>query len=188
MLVVLLLGCRVPMGLPVRAETAPGDPYFSLQWNLHNTGQMVANSPGLIGADIGWLRAIGAHGGTSLVTVAIVADGVDAHEEFADRLLPGWSTGSDPFDWRSTHGEGTHLAGIVGAATANATGIAGIVPRARILPVRVAVDTSATPESTAAGIVWAVDHGADVVLVASALIANRTVLEEAVTACPRRSS
>ena len=181
MLVALLLGCRVPMGLPVRAETAPGDPYFSLQWNLHNTGQTVANSPGLIGADIDWLPAIGAHGGTSLVTVAIVADGVDAHEEFADRLLAGWSTGTDPYDWRSSNGEGTHLAGVVGAAADNATGIAGIVPRTRILPVRVAVDTPATPESTAAGIVWAVDHGADVVLVATALFVDRAVLEEAVT-------
>ncbi len=178
---VLLLGCRIPMGVPVRAATEPGDPYFSLQWNLHNTGQTIEHTPGLVGADIGWLPAIGVHGGTSLVTVAIVADGVDAHEEFADRLLPGWSTGSDPFDWRSSHGEGTHLAGLVGAATDNAAGIVGIIPRARILPVRVAVDTPATPESTAEGIVWAVDHGADVVLVASALIVGRTVLEEAVT-------
>ena len=158
----------------------PADPYFSLQWNLRNAGQTIDGLPGLIGADIRWLSATSIHGGTSLVTVAIVADGVDAHEEFADRLLRGWSTGSDRLDWRSSYGEGTHLAGVVGAAADNAVGTAGIVPRARLLPVRTAVDTPPTPESTAEGIVWAVDHGADVVLVASALFLDRAVLEEAV--------
>jgi len=180
MLVILLLGCRVPIASWVRAEAIPSDSYFPLQWNLHNTGQTIENMPGLIGADIDWLPAIGVHSGTSLVTVAIVADGIDAHEDFVERLLPGWSIGRDPFDWRSSRGQGTRLAGVVGATADNAIGIAGIVPRAQLLPVRTTVDTPATPESTAKGIVWAVDHGADVVLVASALVFDRAVLEDAI--------
>ncbi len=100
------------------------------------------------------------------VMVAVVDSGVDAgHEDLAGAVLPGWDAttdraggGVDPF------GHGTHVAGIIAARAANGIGTRGAAPGARILPVRVlGADGSGFLADVAEGIVWAVNHGADVI-------------------------
>src|SRR3990170_879710 len=64
-----------------------------------------------------------------------------------------------------TYGHGTHVAGIAAATAGNGVGVAGVCPRCTILAVKVFADGSGSTSdfTVAQGIVWAVDHGANVV-------------------------
>ena len=65
---------------------------------------------------------------------------------------------------RDDNGHGTHVAGIVAAATGNRRGVAGVAPLARVLPVKVLDRTGAgTDRTIARGICFAVRHGAKVI-------------------------
>ncbi|WP_374228036.1 type VII secretion-associated serine protease mycosin [Streptacidiphilus sp. ASG 303] len=110
--------------------------------------------------------------------VAVLDTGVDpGHPDLAGRVLPGTDTvgtGARPGDpaWAR---HGTAMAAVVagrGHGPGGADGVLGIAPDARILPVRVILEDTdpALPaarrrpgNALAAGIRWAVDHGADVV-------------------------
>jgi len=156
------------MFLPAAGPASvPNDPDFANQWALLNTGQVVNGKTGSPGADIRALSAWDIYQGSSSI-IAIVASGVDPHPEFAERLLEGYaapSAGGDPYSTLDTAWVGTHVAGIIAAARGNGIGIAGINDHVRLLPVRVLQDNEGTETSTAEGIEWAVDHGADVIVV-----------------------
>lgn len=144
------------------AEAGTDDPLRSQQWGLDQ-----------IRTEQAWTTTTG-----SGATVAVVDTGVDfAHPDLEANLLQGATfTGckqeASPCgngDFRGPDGEnnadehGTHVAGIVAAVANNATGVAGVAPDAKILPVKVLEDGSGSFEAIAAGIRWSVDHGADVV-------------------------
>ena len=142
----------VELDAPAYALEVPAgsDPYQAIQWDLPNIRTAQA-----------WTRSSGAG-----VTVAVVDSGVDAdHPDLAANVLPGLDliTGStgrgiDP------HGHGTHVAGTIAAVTGNDTGISGVAPHAKILPVRVlAADGVGSMGVAAQGIVWAADNGAQVI-------------------------
>lgn len=110
--------------------------------------------------------------------VAVVDTGVDlTHPDLKANLVPGatftgCATSGQPCgngDFRGPDGEnngdehGTHVAGIVAAVANNGTGVAGVAPNARIMPVKVLEEGSGTFEDIAAGIRWSADHGADVI-------------------------
>ena len=109
------------------------------------------------------------------VVIAIVDTGVDlTHPDLAPRLLrdgDGQVVGRDEVDPGSApqdeHGHGSLVAGVAAAAHdagLGGNGIAGVAPRARIMPVRVLDDEGMGSMSNLdAGIRWAVDNGADVV-------------------------
>lgn len=165
------------------AAIPPGDPDFEKQWNLDNFGQKVNGVDGVEGADIKALSAWNRHAGTRPVVVALIGAGVNPHEEFADRLLPGYVSslaGGDPFSTLDVGENGTRAAGIIAAKRDNGIGIAGINDQVRILPVRVASDSDVSAESVAEGLVWAVDHGADIALVLIQFYEGAQVLADAV--------
>lgn len=111
------------------------------------------------------------------VTVAVVDSGVDADNvHFADALVPGASTfgdGSARAD-DDLFGHGTAVAGIIAARPVEGSGVVGIAPAAKIMPVR-AFESSPedgqssrdvvgpTAQSVAAGIRWAADSGAQII-------------------------
>lgn len=65
---------------------------------------------------------------------------------------------------QDNHGHGTHVSGTVAAATGNRTGVAGVAPAARVLPVKVLDRTgSGEDRDVARGICFAVRHGAKVI-------------------------
>jgi serine protease len=108
-----------------------------------------------------WQKSTGAG-----VTVAVIDTGVDAsHPDLAGQVLPGIDLvagtsgiSTDP------NGHGTHVSGTIAAATGNGVGISGIAAGAKILPIRVlGADGSGYMSDTATGIVYAADHGANVV-------------------------
>lgn len=164
------------------AQPIPDDPEFAKQWALQNTGQEVEGQAGIADADIDALGAWKLFDGAPNLVVAIIGRGIDPHLEFADRLLEGHAIIGDPFNTLDTCPHDTHLAGIIAAATDNALGVAGLHSQASILPVRVLDGCQQGSEaSTAEGIVWAVDHGADVILAAVQFFDGTQVLADAVT-------
>ena len=106
---------------------------------------------------------------TGLANVAILDTGIDAtHPDLASNVVPGTSIldGSDGLT--DPNGHGTSLAGIVAARTNTvpAEGIAGVAyAGVRVMPVTVLNDQGLGQDSDViAGVVWAADHGANVIL------------------------
>jgi subtilisin family serine protease len=110
------------------------------------------------------------------IVVAVVDTGVDLkHEDLVGRLVGGRNFVEDGTPPQDDDGHGTHVAGIVGAATDNGKGVASVAPGAGIMPVRVLrhedgplpgnVDEGASGDANdvIAGMRWAVANGAHVV-------------------------
>jgi subtilisin family serine protease len=108
-------------------------------------------------------------------TVAVLDTGIrGTHQDLAGRLDAGADCVSASSaancstaigaGWTDYHGHGTHVAGIITGRSNNGVGITGAAPGARILPVRVLDSTGVgTWSAIAAGIIWATDHGADII-------------------------
>jgi len=134
--------------------SSPDDEHYLEQWHLR---EMLAPAA--------WSTTRG----NQDVTIAIIDDAVDVnHEDLSGNLV-------DQSRWRDTYDEdddptpendlaahGTAVAGIAAAVGNNEKGVAGVCPDCSILPVRTALDYDGTAADKAEGIVWAVQHGADV--------------------------
>ncbi|MFI1101421.1 type VII secretion-associated serine protease mycosin [Streptomyces melanogenes] len=112
------------------------------------------------------------------ITVAVLDTGVDAtHPDLAGQVLTGkdlvgFGAGRGSRDWAR---HGTAMAGIIaghGHGPGNGDGVLGIAPEARILPVRVILESTDPARkkaresrggALAEGIRWAADQGADVI-------------------------
>jgi subtilisin family serine protease len=97
--------------------------------------------------------------------IAVVDSGVDLdHPDLKGRLVDGYDFVDGDTKPQDGFGHGTHVAGIAAAHTDNGIGIAGGAPAAKIMPVRVLGDDgSGSNGNITKGIVWAADHGADVI-------------------------
>jgi subtilisin family serine protease len=99
------------------------------------------------------------------VTIAICDTGIDYnHPDLATNCIFGASfvdyTPDDPMD---DNGHGTHCAGIA-AALNNDIGVVGVAPQASLMPVKILNSNGGANFSwVAQGIIWAADHGADVI-------------------------
>lgn len=132
------------------SEVVPNDPFFSQQWYLARMRIPAA-----------WQLTQGDNN----VIVAVVDTGVEAgHPDLAGRLVPGWNIIANNADTWDPEGHGTLVAGEIAAVTDNNEGVAGVTWQGRIMPVRV-MDASGYgyDSDIAAGIIWAVDHGARVI-------------------------
>jgi thermitase len=153
------------------ACTVPDDPGFRYQWYLENTpGNPLPSSAGApvsdadVDAPLAWAQTRG----SSDVRIAIVDTGIDAgHPDLAGKVVAASNfTASNTTSDLSGHG--THVAGIAAADFDNGIGIAGMAPNARLMDIKVlAVDangqTAGDCADVADGIVWATDHGANVI-------------------------
>ena len=131
-----------------KAMALPDDPHYPYQWHLQQ-----------LGLETVWDSTDG-----SGVTVAVVDTGVSAGSDGFGSLLVGIDLVSGDGDATDQHGHGTHVAGTIAQATNNGVGVAGVAPGASILPVRVLdEDGYGMASRTAQGIIWAADHGAQVI-------------------------
>jgi subtilisin family serine protease len=126
-----------------------------------------ASSDDPLSQDQWGLRAIGAKAGWEVTTgsnivVAVLDTGVEPHEDLLN-VLPQKDFVEDGLKG-DPNGHGTHVAGIIAAASNNKKGIAGTAPGVVIQPVRVLDKTGSGDHSDiASGIVWATDAGVDII-------------------------
>lgn len=151
------------------ADTIPSDPGLGAQYGLVN-----------IRAPQGWDYSTG----SSSVTIAILDTGVDlGHADLASKIVPGYDFVNDDTLADDDHfqSHGTHAAGIAAAIGNNGVGVAGVSWGARIMPVKVLNAGGGGSFADAAdGIIWAADHGAQIINVSLGGTSPSTVLHDAV--------
>ncbi|KFE71386.1 S8 family peptidase [Hyalangium minutum] len=137
----------------------PNDKVYSLQWHYS-----ALNLP----------AAWDVSTGGSTVTVAVLDTGIVSHPDLTPRIVAGYDMvsdvsnagdgngrdsdptdmgGDEPGGGSSWHG--SHVAGTIGAATDNTSGVAGVTWTARIMPVRVLGKQGGTSADIAAAMTWA---------------------------------
>lgn len=152
-------------------ENAPNDEYYSYQWDMASDGYGVD-------AEDAWSHSTGKG-----VTVAVVDTGVlTDHPDLRDQVVPGYDFISDPS--RSHDGDGrdadpydagdnvvaeecgagspatdsswhgSHVAGTIAASTNNSTGVSGVAPDAKVLPVRVLGSCGGTGTDIIDALTW----------------------------------
>src|SRR5438445_4612337 len=137
-------------------ETVPADPLYGYQWALPR---------------IAWDQVFGNVTPSGTAKVALLDTGVDAlHPDLAGKVVPGTSILDGSNGMTDPSGHGTWLAGIIAAQTDNVPveGIAGVAyTGVTVLPVTVLnVNGEGQDSDVIAGVIWAADHGADVILMA----------------------
>ncbi len=184
----------------------PRGPFYEENWNLFcflpatQTASVLAASPAPprasgICATGAW--RLGAQGQGTVI--AILDSGVDyLHPDLkgrmadessvpalADSAFPGrasdghvhgWNFYDDNAEPMDYYGHGTGRAGIAAAEADNKIGIAGAAPRARIMAVKVGDTYVVHAEHLAQGVVYAADHGADVINTSLGAIGNSRLL------------
>src|SRR3989475_987029 len=130
---------------------SPNDPLYAQQWALPK---------------ISWDKAYGVVSIPGSAKIAVLDTGVDAtHPDLSGRTSPGQSfVGGSPET--DPNGHGTALAGIAAASVDNATGIAGVAyAGASLSSVQVLqADGTGWDSDVVAGVLWAADNGAKVIL------------------------
>lgn len=128
---------------------ATNDAFSEKQWALHR-----------IMATEAWETTAGAIS----TVIAVLDSGIDRNHEdligqvIAEVNLTKSHTAGD------LYGHGTHVAGIIAATANNGLGIAGLSPSCRLMNVKVADDNGFFDSMVMAdGVIWAVEHGANVI-------------------------
>ncbi len=144
----------------IDALASPNDPSFASQWSLAK-----------ISAVNGWSTLFTSYPTTTTgATIAVVDTGVQAdHPDLNGKVLTG--SGANCLTGSCTAGgtaddndHGTHVSGIAAARTNDGIGIAGVALTSPILPVKVLnASGSGSYAAIAAGVDWAVSHGANVI-------------------------
>jgi thermitase len=114
--------------------------------------------------------------------IAVVDTGVDLdHPDLRKRLTNGYNVIEDNDFPDDDNGHGTHVSGIIASETNNREGVAGITWYNKIMPIKaVGVEGYGTSFDIAKGIIWAVDHGADVINMSLGNYQTSSLLEEAI--------
>ncbi|MCG3121677.1 MAG: hypothetical protein GIKADHBN_00045 [Phycisphaerales bacterium] len=131
----------------------PNDPLFTSQWHHQN-----------MQSELGWNVATG----SSDTIIAFCDTGIElTHPDLAPKRVLGYdaynnieeASGGSVDD---INGHGTHVAGCGAAFGNNAAGVAGVNWNARIMMVRIAIDSGggAYVSDMNEGARWAIDHGA----------------------------
>ncbi|MFC1585509.1 S8 family peptidase [Fibrobacterota bacterium] len=163
----------------VHAQEMPNDPLFDKQWSLYN--------PANDRTDVNAVEAWKIHNGDGGIVIAILDTGIDYyHPDLADNLwenpgeapsngrdddgngfiddVRGWDFSGNTNDPMDRHFHGTMMAGVAGAVTDNNIGIAGMMPKVSLMPVKGLSDRgSGNSSDLIAAIYYAVDNGADII-------------------------
>ena len=165
------------------ANALPNDTNFSQLWGLKNTAQIISNStyttnnPGTSGYDISAESAWDQITDCRSAVVAVLDTGINyTHQDLTANMWDGSAAGypnhgydfidndNDPMPTGAKEDHGTHMAGIIGAAGNNSSGVTGVCWQSKIMSVRVLGPTgSGTTVGVIQGIEFAADQGASVI-------------------------
>ena len=145
-------------GTATAQETIPADPYFP------------QGSYSIFAGAWGWYRthttqAWDVTTGDPSVRVAILDTGLKTNGlDFDGQVVSPHNvlTGSSDVG-SSSDNHGTYVAGVAGLAMNNGTGGAGYCPGCKVMPVQISNGSTAAWSDMAAGVTWAVDHGARII-------------------------
>ncbi|SFB35568.1 Serine protease, subtilisin family [Cohnella sp. OV330] len=155
-------------GSPLQTDVVPNDTlYGQYQWNLPE-----------IATERGWNVTRGKQD----IVVAVVDTGVQLdHPDLKGRLVAGTNIVDPSAPPEDDVGHGTHVAGIIAAEVNNNEGVAGMTWYTKVMPVK-ALDNSGagTTYSVAEGIIWAADHGAQVINLSLGNYAEAQFLHDAI--------
>lgn len=137
------------------------DPLFNAQWGLENQNTGYSNID--ISASSAWVHATGKY-----VKIAIFDGGVDTtHIDLVHNLSYlryDAETGTSPSRYYQYKDHATHCAGIAAAEKDNEIQIAGVAPDATIVPISINFSNTSNFHLKAAdGIMWACQHGVDII-------------------------
>jgi Subtilase family len=151
LLLLLLLAAVTATGV----SADPNDPFWPQEWG-----------PTLTRASDLWQYTTG----DPSIIIAVVDTGLSpTPQPDMAHVIPGWDIVGNDSNTTDTFGHGTWVSTIIGAQGNNGVGIAGYCWACSIMPVRVAAGREgAVGGNIAAGIHWAVDHGARIVNVSLA--------------------
>lgn len=150
----------------IASTTVPNDEYFDRQWALTRLQPLDAWANSTSGQDI---------------LIAVLDTGIDCrHEDLVGKVAASVNVTDSPTA-SDLHGHGTHIAGIIAAATNNGIGIASVAPDCRLMNVKVADDSGTCYGSVVArGITWAVEHGANVINMSLVIDSPSPELQQAI--------
>ena len=146
---------------------------FSLRDGVESEYQQLK----LINADAGW--AVEAYGND--IRVAVIDSGCAKHEELKDNLLDGKNYLTGSADVTDNDGHGTHVTGII-AAQLDGKGVAGVAPKAKIVPLKCFDPSMSTYVDDLLGAIYdAVDvYNCKIINMSWGLASNNTALKEAI--------
>jgi thermitase len=154
----------------LRPSLIPNDPgYTSIGWPY---------------AQIGLANAWDATTGQSSVVIAVLDTGLDfSQPDRPQSLAPGYDFINNDADPADDLGHGTDVSGVLAAPLGNGIGAAGVCPGCTIMPVKVVSGATGLAPASAVdnGIVWATDHGADVINISLAFTTYDQLMQDAVS-------
>ena len=113
-----------------QSAAIPNDPLYGQQWYLNSA----------TATHINFQSAIQAFSGTTTIDVAVIDSGILLnHPEFVGKINYTWAYDYVENDTtpQDENGHGTMVASLIGAAQRNGSGMAGVCPNVRFLPLRV---------------------------------------------------
>lgn len=171
----------------------PDDTYFSNQWGLCNKGS-ISTSDGTYSTKVGYdinVLPVWEYTKGKGITIGVIDSGVDYnHDDLnANLILPGKNTvhknndifpsdegdvydGDYLLNTAAKEGHGTHVSGIISAIGNNETGVIGVAPEAKILPIKSLgnsltsasqIVNESTNDNLLDGIEYAVSRNVDIV-------------------------
>ncbi|RFU64957.1 S8 family peptidase [Peribacillus glennii] len=150
-------------------ENLPNDSLYRrrYQWNLP-----------AIQAEEGWDISRGSKN----VVIAVVDTGVDLdHPDLRRRIISGYNVVAENHNPDDDNGHGTHVAGIIASETNNMRGVAGLTWHNKIMPIKaMAAKGYGSAFDIAQGVIWATDHGADIINLSLGNYQPSAVMHEAI--------
>lgn len=98
------------------------------------------------------------------VIVAVIDTGCDLnHEDLRNNIVDGYNFVERNHYPQDVNGHGTHVAGTISAGN-NTVGMVGIAPNSKIMPLKALADNgSGSNQDVSDAVIWAADHGANLI-------------------------